>query len=223
MTEPEWLACTSPEMILDFLRASYRQLSARKLRLFATRCCENLLNFSTEPEVRQAVATLARFAEGTASDVELWRACQHAGRVWIAEFGCNYVSAAVHETTRLAGTHPFDAATSGAIVAGSAAQLRAGCGTLEGERAAQSDWLRDIFPSPYRPKIVRRSWFRWNDATPRKLAETIYEECAFSLLPVLADALEEAGCTDPDILGHCRGPGPHVRGCWVVDLVLGKA
>ena len=54
------------------------------------------------------------------------------------------------------------------------------------------------------------------------LAQAIYEERRFGDLPVLADALEEAGCTDADILSHCRGPGPHVRGCWVVDLLLGK-
>jgi hypothetical protein len=55
-----------------------------------------------------------------------------------------------------------------------------------------------------------------------KLAASIYEQRAFDRLPVLADALEEAGCTDADILGHLRGPGPHVRGCWAVDLILGK-
>jgi hypothetical protein len=54
------------------------------------------------------------------------------------------------------------------------------------------------------------------------LAQGIYDERAFERLPILADALEDAGCTDAAILVHCRGPGPHVRGCWVVDLILGK-
>jgi hypothetical protein len=54
------------------------------------------------------------------------------------------------------------------------------------------------------------------------LARSIYDEHRFVEMPILADALEEAGCTDPDILSHCRGPGPHVRGCWPVDLILGK-
>ena len=56
-----------------------------------------------------------------------------------------------------------------------------------------------------------------------KLAETIYDEEAFDRLPILADALEDAGCTDPAILDHCRKPGVHTRGCWVVDCILGKA
>jgi hypothetical protein len=55
-----------------------------------------------------------------------------------------------------------------------------------------------------------------------KVGESIYADRAFDRLPILADALEEAGCTDADILAHCRGPGPHARGCWVVDLILGK-
>ena len=69
---------------------------------------------------------------------------------------------------------------------------------------------------------VDQCWLRWNDATVVRLAQRIYYERRFADLPILADALEEAGCTNADILDHCRRPGPHVRGCWVVDLVLGK-
>jgi hypothetical protein len=69
---------------------------------------------------------------------------------------------------------------------------------------------------------VDPSWLAWNDRTVVKLAQAIYNEKAFDRLPILADALEDAACSDVDILAHCRGPGPHVRGCWVVDLLLGK-
>ena len=62
----------------------------------------------------------------------------------------------------------------------------------------------------------------WNDATIPKMAQAIYEDRAFDGMPILADALEEASCANADILDHCRGPGSHVRGCWVVDLILGK-
>jgi hypothetical protein len=79
--------------------------------------------------------------------------------------------------------------------------------------------LRDIFGNPFRPASLAPAW-----RTPAalKLAEAIYDERAFDRLPILADALEEAGCNDADILTHCRGGGDHVRGCWVVDWILGK-
>ena len=67
------------------------------------------------------------------------------------------------------------------------------------------------------------AWLAWNDGTVRRLAAAIYEERAFARLPVLGDALEEAGCRDEGVLTHCREPGPHVRGCWLVDLLLGKS
>lgn len=67
------------------------------------------------------------------------------------------------------------------------------------------------------------TWLAWCDKTVPKLARAIYEERAFDRLPILADALEEAGCADADILDHCRQPGEHVRGCWVIDLILGKS
>jgi hypothetical protein len=67
--------------------------------------------------------------------------------------------------------------------------------------------------------VLERSWVT-NAVTG--LSQTIYDERHFNELPILADALEEAGCTDADLLGHCRQPGEHVRGCWAVDLLLGK-
>jgi hypothetical protein len=91
------------------------------------------------------------------------------------------------------------------------------------ERIAQADFLRDLFGNPFRlPPNIDRAWLAWSDGTVVKLTRSIYDERAFDRLPVLADALEDAGCDNADILSHCRGPGPHVRGCWVVDLLLGK-
>jgi hypothetical protein len=90
-------------------------------------------------------------------------------------------------------------------------------------RRAHYAYYRDIFGNPFRPVAIDPGWLAWSDGTVRKLAQATYDDRRFDLLPILADALEEAGCTDADILAHCRGPGPHVRGCWVVDLLLGKA
>ena len=80
--------------------------------------------------------------------------------------------------------------------------------------------LRDIFGNPFRPVAFAQAW---RSETAVAMATGIYAERAFDRLPILADALEEAGCDHPDVLSHCRGPGPHARGCWLVDLVLGKS
>jgi hypothetical protein len=79
--------------------------------------------------------------------------------------------------------------------------------------------LRDIFGNPFRPVAVDPSWLT---STVVALAEGIYQERAFDRLPILADALQDAGCDSDDVLSHCRSDGPHVRGCWVVDLLTGR-
>jgi hypothetical protein len=87
----------------------------------------------------------------------------------------------------------------------------------------QTAILKDVLgPLPIRTVAIDPRWTAWNNGTIPAIARRIYEERAFHELPILADALEDAGCTDPDVLSHCRGPGPHARGCWVVDLLLGK-
>ena len=81
--------------------------------------------------------------------------------------------------------------------------------------------LRDIFGNPFRPVAFSPAW---RTDTALTLARTMYESREFSAMPILADALQDAGCDNTDILDHCRNPKQvHVRGCWVVDLVLGKA
>jgi hypothetical protein len=87
------------------------------------------------------------------------------------------------------------------------------------ERVAQAALLRDVFGDPYPSQVIDLAW-RTPEATV--LAELIYRDKALDRMPDLADALEAAGCDNPAILAHCRGPGPHVRGCWVLDGVLGK-
>src|SRR5262249_8755936 len=82
--------------------------------------------------------------------------------------------------------------------------------------------LRCVFGNPFRPAQLDRAWLSANDGAVYKLARSIYDESAFERLPILADALEDAGCDNADILSHCRSEGPHARGCWVVDLIRGK-
>jgi hypothetical protein len=101
--------------------------------------------------------------------------------------------------------------------------LRHRCWDEVAECRAQAQLLHDIVGNPFRRDPVPPSWLRWNDACLPRLAGTIYDQEMFALMPILADALEDAGCANPEVLGHCRTPGVHVRGCWVLDLILGKS
>jgi hypothetical protein len=94
-------------------------------------------------------------------------------------------------------------------------------GDPDAEYAAQADLLRDIFGNPFRPVVFDPAW---GTDTAVSLAKHVYESRDFSAMPILADSLQDAGCENADVLTHCRDEKqPHVRGCWVVDLVLGKA
>ena len=79
--------------------------------------------------------------------------------------------------------------------------------------------IRDVFGNPFRPVAFDPSW---RSSTVVALASQMYESRDFGAMPILADALQDTGCENEDILGHCRGPGPHVRGCWLVDTLLTK-
>jgi hypothetical protein len=85
-----------------------------------------------------------------------------------------------------------------------------------------SDLVREICGNPFRPSTIDPTWLTWNDATIPTLARSIYQEKAFDRLPILADALEEAGCADADLLAHCRVESGHVRGCWALDALLDR-
>lgn len=90
------------------------------------------------------------------------------------------------------------------------------------EALAQCQLAKEIFPNPFAEISFDSAWLKWNDGTVSKLAHAIYDDRHFEDLPVLGDALEEAGCSDPLILDHCRSETRHVRGCWVVDLMTGR-
>jgi hypothetical protein len=98
--------------------------------------------------------------------------------------------------------------------------IRGGDKNLVGEEACSL--LREVFGDPFHPVGLAPAWRSWHGGLLPSMAQRMYDSRDFADMPVLADALEEAGCQDQDILGHCRSSGEHVRGCWVVDLILGK-
>jgi hypothetical protein len=91
------------------------------------------------------------------------------------------------------------------------------------QRQEQCRLLREIVGNPFRSVEVEPAWLSYGGGVVGRVAQSVYEEQQLSQLPVLADALEEAGCTEADLLAHLRGPGPHARGCWALDSLLGKS
>jgi hypothetical protein len=227
MTGAEWLACTDPEPMLAFLRSvqSRRrrflgwltrppyQASDRKLRLFACAYCRLEWHLLVDERSRTAVAVAERYADGLATEGERGRAAD----------GASAAASGLSRPTLEAET--ADAAWHAVFSPASAAAAATCHGWLTYRRIDKPHpaLLRCIFgPLPFRPVAIDPRWLTWNHGMVPAVARRIYEERAVHDLPILADALEDAGCTDQDILKHCRSDGPHARGCWVVDLVLGK-
>jgi hypothetical protein len=205
MTESEWLTCTDPMPMLEFLRG---KASARKLRLFAAARCREVWQLFAEEKSRYAVEMAERWADSR-NDSEL---------------------ASAHEAARVAyqealdkWPHHLPVHATEPDVANAALLIARHRGPTLYHRVSVANQLREVFGNPIRPSPHLPPAFRtWNDGTICRLAESIYKDRDFTYVNILADALEELGCNDADILNHLRGPGPHVRGCWVVDLLLGK-
>jgi hypothetical protein len=207
--------------MLKFLEG---KASDRKLRLFAAACCRRIWPIMPDEAARNAVEVAERLAEGLATNAvrraaALAAAAIEGGRGGPASFAVASRAFLAADRASANAAHLFAAL--------SRLHLRGGVNDtnyqalftqeLDKERVPQAAILRCIFGNPFRP--IHPSLL---GETVAKLARTIYDDRAFNRLPILADALEEAGCTNPDILQHCRTQGEHVRGCWVVDLVLGK-
>jgi hypothetical protein len=213
MTEQEWLACTDPQPMLEFLRGT---ASDRKLRLFACACCRRLWHLLTDERSRNAVEVAEQFADGRKTTDEI-SARFHDAEPVKYDFHHNYFAAdaasrCLHRSHGLVPKSIQWAVTSAAPEDGKATAATA-------ETTEQTGLVRCIFGNPFRPVTINPSWLT---STVIQLAEAIYHERAFERLPILADALEDAGCSSAEILAHCRQGGEHCRGCWVVDLVLGK-
>ncbi len=212
MTEAEWTACNDPTPMLEFLRG---KASDRKLRLFACACCRVGWHVVKNERSRRAVMTAERYADGLAARKvlnEVWAAASQVG--WRGT------------PTRAAGAAASGAAQAAAPTMTTLEAASVATAITHAMRSPKnlSGLIRDIFGNPFRPlPPLDPAWLGWNDSAIRKIAQTIYDTRAFDRLPVLADALEDAGCTDAAILAHCRERGEHVRGCWVVDLLLGKS
>jgi hypothetical protein len=229
MTEAKWLFCTDPQKMLEFLRD---RASERKMRLFTVACARLVWDKITWHSLREGLETAERCADGWVSIEELLAgnreaspvtSVQQAGPIIIAD---SFSQVSAEEFSVFALCICTKLSTRGLNDLSHVALWHQGDPLTV---LYQPNLLLDIFGNPFRPVSLDPSWLTWNNATIPKMAQVIYEDRELpsghldnSRLAILADALEDAGCTDPDILGHCRGPASHVRACWPVDLILGK-
>jgi hypothetical protein len=224
MTEAEWLACADPNPMLEFLRG---KASDRKLRLFACACCRRLRGlFPGQVTGRGAIPVAERFADGLVTKAELKAARQKTSGCEVAATRSDAFAAAVETAGAIADAARWlaiDSLAWEAIVAGYATHTPAADRLASEQTLVQCGLLRDIFGNAVRPSPrPSPAVLAWNDRTVPRLAQAIYSERRWADMPILADALLDAGCEDEALIQHCRSAGPHVRGCWAVDLILGK-
>jgi hypothetical protein len=222
MTEAEWLDGGYPQRMLDVF---FGRGLDRKLRLFACACVRRVGEFVADRRCQIALEVAERFADGNATWEEL-QVAHHAAEDATRRFG-----GAAHPAEHAARDAARDAAFAAAREAARLAALAVRTDDPDEEDvyatmvAAERDQcaiLRDIMGNPFRPVALDPLWAHWNGDTVRRLAQAIDAGRRFEDLPVLADALEEAGCQEAALLAHCRGRAEHFRGCWVVDLLAGK-
>ncbi len=227
----KWATLDHP---LEMLGLIYDRVSERKLRLFACACCRRIERLFPDNCLLQGVEVVEQAVDGHGQIEDLDAVSASVESVYRATcepYDPNRYSAAAAAVSSLVRWQPLQndygacqPETRTVGLAGEAIR-RAEISDRKAEsreHQAQCELLRDIVGNPYRPMTLDPDWLTWNSGTVVKVAQGIYDERAFDRLSILADALEDAGCDATEILAHCRGPGSHVRGCWVIDLILAK-
>jgi hypothetical protein len=233
MTEAEWSACADPRPLWQFLDG---KLGAREVRLWVLACCRRLWEGSTDAVEQLTLGLVERFVEapdrrGTWTTVRV-----PAGQA-VMDCGASEPVRSLRAAARAYGGEELGPLLPvSSFLEGLLERLACwgdptpGPGWLvtsfEGQglsAARQAELFRDLVRGPFRPLVFRAAWRTANRGTVGNLARTIAGEGAFDRLPILADALEDAGCAEVELLEHLRGAGPHVRGCWALGLVRGEA
>jgi hypothetical protein len=215
MTEAEWMACGDPAKALAALQ---EQTSDRKLRLFACACGHYVWTLLTDERSRCAIWAAERYADSEVEEEELAEARAAALKAgWE-----NANNVAVSATEMISGAAATLAIyyTSCAKAAHVDVPFATANEARDAARRQLIPFFRDIFGNPFRPITFNPAW-RSSDVM--LLARAIYDEKAFDRMSILADALQDSGCENEGILNHCRDASlTHVRGCWVIDLILGQ-
>lgn len=234
MTEGEWRTSVNLAGLVVAIQYG-RGLTMRKARLFCSAVCRRIWHLMPTDLRRETVEVAERYADGQASEKEFERIRNRSKGVMHYEAHASGPRAASLASWQAVSKQAYYSSTNAGMAALLAVQHASRTdegqeAILAAERAAQAALFRDIVgPSPSRlPGPVPATVLSWNDGTARRLATEAYEARSLPSghldplpLGVLADALEEAGAAD-EVVAHLRTPGPHVRGCWALDLVLGK-
>jgi hypothetical protein len=206
MTEAEWLVCEDPRRMLGHVG---RKLSQRKMLLFGAAIVRRHPEWLDLYGARDALVQVELYAEGQASEREL-----------VAELA---------RLPQILGALPRLDAVAVSFVCDWLQRLDDRLSTRERERCIQADLLRDIAGNPFRPVRLDPAWLEAGNGLAVRLARVALDERIGSeghldntRLAIVADALEDAGCGDGQVLSHLHGPGLHVRGCWVLDLLTGR-
>jgi hypothetical protein len=236
----EWRSSPDPARLVELLGD---RLTLRRARLFAVGYCRVHQNWITSAVARRLLELLERIAGGMESESRLAEIPPQladdqrggAGLVRAAVIQDSWTPRLAHYITHLQSLqYPVRELDRGAAIAYASRQSGPAPRDVHADHPwhrvfqtayfefikPKADLLRCLFANPFGPVAFDPAWLT---STVRAMARGMYEGREFSAMPILADALQDAGCESEELLGHCRGPGPHVRGCWVVDLVLGQA
>jgi hypothetical protein len=228
MNEQDWDTSLDLQVMLGVVGG---QLGSRQSRLFACGCCRLVWPLLADPAWRQAVQVSEAFAEGRVDSRELATAWRQG---WAADSPDSAGSASLY--TSSISPSPSTVAhlvqraawwkalreVGGSEPPWTTQQRAAGEEARRQLEQQQCNLLREIAGNPFHRLHIDSLWHEVNDGAVQQLATLIDREHDFSYLPILADALEDAGCNDHVLLGHCRRAGGHVLGCWVLDALLGR-
>jgi hypothetical protein len=215
MTVADWMRYEDPEALLN---DAQRWASNRKMSCFALACLVKIIPLLRDARTKEAIRVLANYLDGKASPADVWHAWHMARDAWNPILDDNGIALAINPNPG-GSLERFSARLCSLLAI---AAMTAGQADREKVRIAENQrqvrLIHDIFgPLGFRSVPIDSSWL---SANVQDLTRTLHKESAFNRLPILADALMEAGCTCTDILSHCGSGGPRVRGCWVVDLLL---
>jgi hypothetical protein len=228
MTEEEWLACEDGDALLKYLRD---KATDRKLRLLGVDSCRRIWHLLQDERSRKAVEAVEQFADGVVSESALEDAQRAAYAAYYARCNGPHDDAAFaasnvcikgswHASTLATGYAAYAIKNRQMAIESESPAHHVQERVLREQKTVSARVIREVFGNPFRPVAFDPVW-RTSDVM--LLAEGIYAERAFERMPILADAIQDAGGDSADILAHLRdATATHVRGCWALDLVLGK-